>query len=133
MKKQDVPQDNTQGLSGHRKAMYSLNEQGEYEITASSGWEVEETVLEQAVDVFNKLTAQARNNVVNGISSPLEYHMYAHRMDIPLLAQTTGFFQWQIKRHLKPQIFTRLSQKKLRRYSDALDLSIDQLHTLPQE
>jgi hypothetical protein len=58
--------------------------------------------------------------------------MYAKRMDIALLSQTTGIWQWRIRRHFRPTIFAQLSDKTLSRYAEALGLTLAQLKTLPQ-
>jgi hypothetical protein len=59
--------------------------------------------------------------------------MYAHRMDITVLAQATGFFRWQVRRHLTPAVFNRLTPRKLQRYEEALQMTPGQLRTLPPE
>ena len=51
-------------------------------------------------------------------------------MDPAIVAGYTGFWQWQIKRHLKPGPFSRLSQKGLQRYADAFNVSVEDLKTL---
>lgn len=53
--------------------------------------------------------------------------MYRYRFDLQTLAQTTGFWQWQIKRHFKPQVFTRLSDKVLKMYAEAFGIKIMEL------
>jgi hypothetical protein len=57
--------------------------------------------------------------------------MYACRMDVALLSQTTGLWQWRVRRHLQPQRFAALPDKLLARYADALGLSIPALQKLP--
>jgi hypothetical protein len=52
-------------------------------------------------------------------------------MDVALLSQTSGIFQWRIKRHLRPEIFRKLKRRILQRYSQALDISPEQLKQLP--
>ncbi|HEY9545757.1 MAG TPA: hypothetical protein VIR56_07110, partial [Solimonas sp.] len=61
----------------------------------------------------------------------LEYHMYAQRMDLPTLAQTTGFWRLSVRRALRPRVFARLGPRRLRRYAEALGLSVAQLKQLP--
>ena len=51
-------------------------------------------------------------------------------MDIPIVAGYTGFWKWQIRRHLKPKIFNRLSDRKLRKYAETFEVSIDDLKTM---
>lgn len=45
-------------------------------------------------------------------------------MDLGILADYTGFWKWQIKRHLKPEVFKTLSDKKLQRYAEVFNVSV---------
>lgn len=133
MKIDDVPQDDNRTYGGHKKVIYAVNEVGGYEKIGSSGWETEEFATLMAVDELRQQALAAYQRVQQGSSSSLEYHMYAKRLDILGLSQATGFFQWQIKRHLKPAIFSKLSIKKLNQYQDVLGLSVSELKQLPEK
>lgn len=133
MKQNEVPQDCAQTLGGQRKPLYVVNSEGKYTTELSSGWDAEEVVLQQAIEEFESKTRDALERVKNNQVSPLEYYMYFRRMDLTVLSQSTGFFQWQVKRHLKPSIFKKLSKRKLERYSDALGIEIKVLQSVPQE
>jgi hypothetical protein len=123
----EVPQEGNSTLAGHRKAMYARGADGKLHIVQSAGWEVEEIVTKQAVDDLNRLAEDARQRVIAGQTSALEYHMHKARMDVPLLSQITGLWQWRIRRHFRPDIFHGLSDDLLRRYGEAMGLSIEQL------
>jgi hypothetical protein len=127
MLESEVPQEGNTTLGGHRKALYARGADGKLQIVQSAGWEVEEIVTRQAVEDLNRLAEDARQRVAAGQTSPLEYHMHKARMDLPLLAQTTGLWQWRIRRHFRPAIFARLSPALLQRYAEAMGLSLDQL------
>ena len=131
MKIDDVPQDQNKAFEGQRKALYAVDDQGNYNMTTSNGWEAEEVVLDLALTQFDMLVEEAREKVLRGEASPLLYHMYANRMDYQVLAQSTGFFQWQVKRHCRTKHFDALAMKKLQRYCDAFALSVDELTTMP--
>jgi hypothetical protein len=73
----------------------------------------------------------ARQRCVVGQTAPLEVWMWAQRMDLPLLSQVTGIWQWRIRRHFRPAIFARLSPALLQRYAQALGLRVEQLKQLP--
>lgn len=133
MKLDEVPQDDSKSFEGQRKRLYARNADGEYTTALSSGWEAEDVVLDQAVEEYKRFTREARQRVEQGLSSPLEYHMYAHRMDLTVLAQATGFFRWQVRRHLKPAVFSRLKPGKMERYQEAFQMSAEQLRTLPSD
>lgn len=131
MREDEVPQDRVQHFGNARKAMYAVDRSGHYETVASSGWEVEATVTGDAVAEFRRLAAEARARVLRGESSPLEFHMFDRRMDLPTLAQTTGMWRWRVRRHLRPAVFARLPQRLLARYADALGIPLELLKAVP--
>lgn len=133
MKQSDVPQDQIKTLRGLRKAMYAVDNKGEYTVVPSDGWTAEELVLEMAIEEFERQTVEALQRCRAGESSTLEYHMYNKRMDPIVLAQSTGFFKWQVKRHLQARIFNNLPGKKLAVYADALGISVSELTSLPEK
>ncbi len=128
---QDVPQDGNATLGGHRKAVYARGAGGTIVAVESVGWEAEEIVTLQAVDVFDAYAEAARARVVAGQSSPLEYWMYARRMDIATFAQSCGVWRWRIRRHFRPAVFARLSPALLNRYAAALGIAPETLRALP--
>lgn len=126
-----VPDEGNATLAGQRKAVYACNADGRLVIVASRGWEVEEIVTRQAVESYAALAEAALERVRNGAASPLEYWMYNKRMDIALLSQASGFWQWRVRRHLQPTGFARLSARQLARYADALGLPPAALRETP--
>jgi hypothetical protein len=123
----EVPQEGNSTLGGKRKAMYARGADGKLHIVQSAGWEVEEIVTRQAVEDLNRLAEDARQRVMAGQTSPLEFHMHKARMDVPLLSQVTGLWQWRIRRHFRPDTFQGLSAGLLKRYGDAMGMSVEQL------
>ncbi|MBI5428916.1 MAG: hypothetical protein HY938_00465 [Nitrosomonadales bacterium] len=126
-----VPQEGNRTLGGHRKALYARDADGRMVLVPSRGGEVDETVTVQAIARMNALADDARARALAGITAPLEYWMCAKRMDVPLLSQVTGIWQWRIRRHFRPEKFARLPQHILERYADALGISAGQLRQLP--
>jgi hypothetical protein len=133
MKIKDIPQDNASALGGETKVIYAESDSGRIEIAQTTGWEVEEQVLDQALDEIHRLAKEAYDRVAAGSTSPLEFHMYNQRMDLPMLAQATGRFQWMVKRDFEPGRFARLSDEKLSRYADVMGLDVDSLKRLPED
>ena len=127
----EVPQDNNRMLGGHRKAMYARDASGRMVLVPSTGWEVEEIVTSDAVEQLNEQAAAARVRVEAGLSAPLEYWMYARRMDLTLLSQSTGLWRWRVRRHLQAARFAKLTPTLLQRYADALGISCETLMKLP--
>lgn len=126
-----VPQEGNATLAGNRKAMYARAADGRLVIAASRGWEAEEIVTRHAVQILDAQAQAARARVQAGLASPLEYWMYARRMDVALLAQTSGFWQWRVRRHLRVQGFAKLSPQQMQRYAQALGLAVDALQGIP--
>ncbi|HID81660.1 MAG TPA: hypothetical protein EYH06_01545 [Chromatiales bacterium] len=133
MKKNEVPQDKSHALAGETKTIYALDESGKVGATETSGWDVEDIVLDQALEELQRHAEDALVRAQAGKTSPLEFHMYKQRMDLPMLAQATGQFQWQVRRHFDPRRFAKLSAKKLNRYAEVLDLTVDVLKELPEK
>lgn len=131
MKRDEVPQDRVAHYGSARKAVYATDPQGRYVTVASSGWDAEATVTGDAVAEYARLAAEALERVRAGRAAPLEYHMYARRMDLPTLAQTAGVWRWRLRRHLHPAVFARLSGRCLVRYADALGISLEEIKSIP--
>jgi hypothetical protein len=132
MKVKDVPQDKAGSLAGETKVIYAESDSGRIESSETSGWEVEEIVLGQALEEIKRLTLDAFARAKQGKTSPLEFYMYRQRMDLPMLAQAVGRFQWMVKRDFSPYRFARLSPEKLTRYADVLGIDRDTLTRLPE-
>jgi len=124
----EVPQDNLIHYQGAgKRAIYAVNERGEYTTVPTSGWEVEEIVLSQALADYDEQAEEARQRILRGKSSPIEYFMYKRRMDALVLAQAMGLFKWQVKRHLKPKVFQRLDEALLNQYARILRVDVRRL------
>lgn len=119
----DIPQDNSKIFRGQKKIIYATRN-GSYESGTTSGWDDEEFATQQAVEELNQQTEQALQAVKNGEKSPLYYLMYKYRFDEQSLAQATGFWQWQIRRHFKPEVWAKLSEKKLGKYAGVFGVDI---------
>lgn len=128
MKTDEVPQDNSGSI---RKAMYAVDGDGHYTTVESSGWQTEKTATRVAIADFERELAAAHERCIAGQSAPLEYHMYARRMDVATLADAVGIARWRVRWHLRPRVFARLSQRVLARYAQALQMPVAALAELP--
>ncbi len=129
MFEKDVPQD--QGIAeGLEEVCYAVNEDGEYVLASSRGWEPKNVANDQAWDLLEQQLDEARQKVLSGKCSQLAFLMAKNQMDIRLLSQYSGFYAWQVRRHLKPSVFSRLSSEKLDRYAVLFKVSIKELTSL---
>ena len=133
MKKDEVPQQNAKAFMGHSKLLYATDAEGRYAPAPCNGWEAEEIVLDQAIAEYVRLAESAWGRARSGAGSSLEYHMYKQRMDVVLLAQSTGFFKWTVRRDLRPGAFQKRSTARRARYSDALGVPAAELDRLPEQ
>jgi hypothetical protein len=59
--------------------------------------------------------------------------MYMRRMDLITLAQAMGLFRWQVKRHLKPEVFRKLDAALLQQYADLFRIPLAALTRFGEE
>ena len=127
MKKEEIPQDPGALNRLTKELSYAVDDKGNYTTALSAGWEVKNTALDVAwIDVEKRIN-DAKQRVLSGKASPLLYFMELKLMDPAIVASYTGFWKWQIKRHMKPGIFKRLPEKKLRKYADVFEVTVDEL------
>lgn len=131
MKKDEVPQDKSNLESVNLKELcYAVDENGQYTTVNSSGWDPKTIALNKAIEEINERIEDAKKRVLNNETSPIEYYMELHKMDIQILASYVGLWKWRVKRHFKPKVFHKLSNKVLQKYSEVFDISIDQLKNI---
>lgn len=133
MKREDIPQD--PGALGRvtREVSYVVDENGNYTTGLSSGWDIKMKALDVAWDDIEKKVADARQKVFNKEASPILYYMELRLMNIPILSGYTGFWQWQVKRHLKPLVFEKLSERKLQKYAAVFDITVEELKNMDKD
>ncbi|WKX78249.1 hypothetical protein [Zobellia laminariae] len=128
MKKEEVPQDKGLLETAQTKELtYAVDENGEYTTELSSGWDPKTIALSNAIKDIEERVANAKERVQKNETSPIEYYMELHKMDLPILSSYVGLWQWRVKRHFKPKNFQKLNQKTLQKYADVFDISIEEL------
>ncbi|MDF2456638.1 MAG: hypothetical protein K0R51_2631 [Cytophagaceae bacterium] len=127
MKKEELPQDPSVLDKFTKDLCYVVDESGNYTTGLSRGWEVKAAALDLAWDDIKERIEDARQKALKGEISPLLFFMELRLMDMDTLAGYSGFWKWQIKRHMKPNVFKNLSEKKLQRYAKVFEVSVDDL------
>src|SRR5690606_36306708 len=116
MRKDEVPQDKSNLESAHfRELCYAVDENGEYTTANSTGWDPKTIALDNAIQVIEERIADAKERVRTNRTSPIEYYMELHKMDIGILASYVGLWQWRVKRHFKPSVFQKLNENTLQK------------------
>lgn len=113
-----------------KEVCYATDSSGKYLTELSSGWDVKITALDVAWKDIQERTTKARSKVLSGEASPLLFFMEYRLMDMALLSGYTGYWRWQIKRHLKPEVFRKLSDKKLQKYAETFNVKVEDLKTM---
>jgi len=131
MKESEVPQDKSNLESASfRELCYAVDENGDYTTANSTGWDPKTIALNNAIEDIKERIEKAKNRVLNNETSPIEYYMEVHKMDIPILASYVGLWQWSVKRHFKPSVFRKLSQKILSKYAAVFNITAEQLQDI---
>jgi hypothetical protein len=125
MKKKDIPHDPSALNRITKEMCYVVDDSGKYTTELSEGWEIKSDALNVAWHDVEERIAKAKQKVLNHEASPLLFFMEYKLMDIPIVAAYTGFWKWRVKQHLKPSVFNKLSEKKLQKYADIFEVSVD--------
>lgn len=118
-------------LAGQREVNYAVDNDGNYTIHASVGWDAKTIALKQAWEEIEEQLQGVLATIKAGKQSPLAYHMVNNQMDETLLAQYSGIARWRVKRHLKPSVFRKLGNQTLVTYSSLFGISVDELQRVP--
>ncbi|MCB0695964.1 MAG: hypothetical protein KDC07_01285 [Chitinophagaceae bacterium] len=129
MKVNEVPQDpkDFKGADKVKKLVYAVDKDGKYTGVNSAGWEAENTATRQVWDDVDANLAEAEVQVKAGELSPIAYYMQKSLMDTAILARYVGKWQWQVKRHMTPAVFNKLSQKMIEKYASVFNITVDEL------
>lgn len=130
MKKEDVPQDLSSLGKITKEVCYATDDSGKYVKELSRGWDVKIKALDVAWEDIKDRVEAAKAKVLNNQASPLLFFMERGLMDMGIMASYSGFWKWQIKRHLKPTVFNKLSDKKLQRYAEIFNVSVEDLKSM---
>ena len=131
MKQEKVPQD-TENLNEGKlaKLYYATDENGHYVKVNSVGWEPETVAMQQAWEIVNGDVEAARQKVIQGKASPILYFMKKNIMTIPMVASYVGTIGLQVRLHMIPFFFNRLSKKTKEKYAFTFRITVDELNDI---
>ena len=130
MKKEDIPQDTGAFGKITKEVQYVTDDKGNYSTGLSKGWEVKNSANDAAWQDIGDRVRVAKERVLQKEISPLFYFMELKLMDIKILAAYTGFWAWQVRRHMQPRIFKKLSDRRLQRYAEVFEVTVEELKSL---
>lgn len=132
MKKEDIPQDTGAFGKITKEIQYATDATGHYTTELSNGWDVKNSANDAAWVNIEERVRNAKERVLSKEASPLLYFMELKLMDIKVLAGYTGFWSWQVRRHMRPAVFKKLSERRLRRYAEVFEIRVEDLKSMIQ-
>ena len=127
MDKKEIPQDKSALVNYTRELCYAKNSEGKYETELSTGWSVKADALDLAWDEVKRQLDEARKEVREGRKSPVYYFMEQKLMNVQILSAYTGFWRMNVRRHMKPSVYKKLSDEKLLRYAKTFEITLNEL------
>ena len=108
--------------------MYNYEKDGTYSTKVGNYYvEAGEMLLNDVIRAAKQNIIDSKERVMKGEVSPLVYYMAKNMMDVYTLSKFVKLPGWRIKRHLKPEIFTRLKPATLKKYANAFEISVEEL------
>jgi hypothetical protein len=130
MERKEVPQDESKLVNFTKEVCYAVDDNGKYVSELSTGWDVKTDALKVAWEDINNRVEEAKQRMQKGEVSPVLFFMELKLMDLPTLADYTGFWKWTIKRHFKPSVFSKLSDRRIRKYAEVFEVSPEELRQM---
>ncbi len=131
MKKEEIPQDRSNLETAKFKELcYAVDDEGKYVTAQSTGWNPKTIALDNALQEINERVEVARQKVIANQTSPIEYYMELHKMDLSILSSYVGIWKWRVKRHFKPSVFKKLKNSTLEKYAEVFEISVNDLQQI---
>lgn len=111
--------------------LYRYDAHGNYNLEI--GYEYlpkEELMCHEFWRIVNKKLENLRKEILLGNLTPLHYLMEKNFLDPFSFSKFVGIPLWRVRRHLRPAVFSRLKKETLQIYTDAFDISVDELFSL---
>ena len=90
-----------------------------------------QVIIKQSWDEAEKRLKEISAKIREGHLSPIAFYMEKNLMEIPMLADYTGYMRWRIKRHLKPLVFSKLKHETLSNYATVFNVGVNELKNPP--
>jgi len=124
MKLDEVPQDEAFLIEGKiRDVCYVVDKDGHYTRALSKGWTPKNEAIKLAWDRIHEHAEEIRRQVLEGKLSPIAFYMEINVMDIAILADYMGIPKRKVRKHLRMNGFSKLTQELLSRYAEVLNIT----------
>jgi hypothetical protein len=111
----------------NRELFYSFDRETGFTRKVGYQYSANQEIIRQSWDAAEERLVEVRERVLSGRVSPIAYHMERCLMEIPMLAAYMEISKWRVRRHLKPAVYNKLSDKMKNRYAvvfetDSMDI-----------
>jgi len=112
----------------NRELFYSFDRETGFTRKVDYQYSANQEIIRQSWDAAEERLEAVRQKVLSGGVSPIAYHMERCLMEVPMLAAYMEIAAWRVRRHLKPAVYRKLSDKMKSRYAavfgtDSLDIN----------
>ncbi len=116
--------------TNNRELFYHFDpEKKEYEQRVGYQHSANQVIIKQSWDVVEERLNEVKEQVIRGELSPIAWYMEKNLMEVPMLAEYTGFWKRTVRKHLTPKGFHKLDGKSLNKYATIFNVSTHQLQT----
>lgn len=128
MKVSEVPQDKGYLIEGRISDLnYAIDSDGRYTSRQSRGWKPKNEAIKLAWDQVYEHAGELRQQILDGVLSPIALYMELNLMDVSILAGYTGIPKRKVKKHLRMKEFLKLPKEMIDRYAEALNVTSENL------
>jgi len=114
----------------NRELFYSFDPEKGYSRSVGYQYSANQEIIRQSWDAAEERLEEVRRKVMSGELSPIAFHMERCLMEIPMLAAYMQIAKWRVRRHLKPTVYNRLSEKTKNRYASVFGIGSGELEKL---
>ena len=112
----------------NRELFYSFDRETGFTRKVGYQYSANQEIIRQSWDAAEERLEAVRQKVLSGGVSPIAYHMERCLMEVPMLAAYMEISSWRVRRHLRPGVYKKLSDKMKSRYAavfgtDSLDIN----------
>ena len=121
--------------TGDNELIYTYNRELFYHFDKENGYTQKvdyqnpynQVIIKQSWDAAEQRLEEVRQLVILGKASPIAYYMEKILMEVPMLAAYMEIPKWQVKRHMKSNIFKKLKPGTLEKYAEVFGITTEEL------
>lgn len=106
--------------------LYVEKEDGKYEAIQTGSY-ISANYLDDYFLKRNNLEKALREKIERGEINAIGYYMVLEDLTLSELAARAGLMKWTVRKHLKPENFSRIGETKLGKYSQVFNVPVEEI------